>query len=185
MSMPESKSNSITLTRSLHLDAFVSDPAPRGTLVTNETEPGLTTFVKQAVADTVASGQRIILPRDAGALPAEGYLGTLSYCYAKEVYESADIEQKLHGSVIIRKLLGGLTPCASAIRRFRRLNRDVIRATLESAFRFRRAKDKALSGLNNPAAKTVDGEGTVAIVRKEAERRLENAVIIDSNSSCE
>ena len=80
-------------------------------------------------------------------------------------------------------------PAASLIRRFRRLNREAIHATLEEAFRFLRRKAKAAANVPLPGqplthrpGASFDPETTLTFLRKEAERTLNDAAFVDNMS---
>ena len=125
---------------------------------------GLTVFIKNA-SEEVLRDQSVVLPADSGAIPPATMLGAVTYCYASDVYESERIERKLGKDL---KTVGIDLPGASAIRRFRRLNRDVIAKVLEKAFRLLRRKQKSDVG-----------DDTVAMARTEAERKLQLASLLD------
>ena len=121
----------------------------------------------------------------------EEMLGAVSYAYARDVYESERIEKKMQGDTEMRDKLGEKVPNAKSISKFRKLNRGAIMETLERAFRFKRRKDKEelakpLPGQPVTAAPlrsaTEDGEHTVIISKKQAEQKIENAIIIDNLS---
>jgi hypothetical protein len=139
----------------------------------------------QAAADT---GRRLISP--AGSqLPSAQLLGVVSYCYAKGVYESAEIEDKMRHSPELRAATHDDIPGASLIRCFRRLNREAIQVTLEEAFRFLRRRAKAAACVPLPgqppaprSSGTFDPGSTVLFVRKEAERTLNDAAFVDNMS---
>jgi hypothetical protein len=168
----------------LHLNRF----AP-GDTNTPEPDPGLTVMVKAAAAQTVAKDGAPVLPRNAGALPAQDMLGAVSYCYAKGVYESEEIEKKMMQDPTLREAVQGEVPDAKAIRRFRALNRGAIRETLEKAFGLLRRKEKAalmkpLPGQNvvvMPPSSSADGS-TVIFARKQAEERVDQAAFVDNMS---
>ena len=151
-------------------------------------ESGLTVSIKRGAKALADAGSRIIAPVGVN-LPPTLLLGAVSYCYAKGVYDSADIENKMRRSPELRAATHDTVPAASSIRRFRRLNREAIRATLEEAFRFLRRKQKTsahapLPGQPASAARfaNLEGETTVSFVRKEAERTLNDAAFVDNMS---
>src|SRR6185436_5392136 len=121
---------------------------------------------------------------------AKEMLGAVSYAYAKDFYESERIEKKMQGDSEMREKLDEKVPNAKSISKFRKLNRSAIMETLERAFRFKRRKDKEdmakpLPGQPVTAApipNAVDGENTGMISRKQAEQKVENAIIIDNLS---
>ncbi len=127
---------------------------------------GLTVFIKNA-SEEVLRDQSVVLPAESGAIPPATMLGAVTYCYASDVYESERIERKLGKD--LKTTVGTDLPGASAIRRFRRLNRDVIVKVLEKAFRLLRRKQKSVEV----------GDDTVAMARTEAERKVQLASLLD------
>ena len=161
---------------SLHLGKF----APGRSGDTEEQTGSATMCVKRAAEQTVEQAGHVSMPKDAGELPPKEMLGAVSYCYAKGVYSSEEIEERMLRDPKLRESLHGEVPRAEAIRRFRALNRDTIRATLEKAFGFmRKRRAPATSG---PAAVNSPNEGTITIVRREASERLDQAAFIDNMS---
>jgi len=173
-------------TTSLHLGKFAPSAGDSTTQAGSEPSP---TIVIKHVAEEVAKSAAPVLPKDGGALPPPQMLGAVSYCYAKGVYTSEDIEAKMRRDPKLREALHGEVPDANAIRRFRRLNRDAIRRTLERAFIFLRRKQprpapEPLPG--QPATPTsatpLAGESTVNFARHEAEKKIDEAAFIDNMS---
>lgn len=80
----------------------------------------------------------------------------ITYCYAKGVYGSGEIERKLRKSPMRQAV-----PDARAIQRFRRCNRAALLTALEAAL------------------KLVASEETATTIQREAEERLERASISD------
>jgi hypothetical protein len=173
-------------TTELHLNKFApgqaaASPPPQG--------DGLTLMIQRSAQDAVRQSDRpLIVPPEAKAMPAQDLLGAVSYCYAKDVYESDRIEEKMRQDPVLRQALGEEVPDAHAIRRFRRLNRQAILDTLAKAFRLKRRKDKQeimapLPGQpapQQPPAPVADSENSTVIARAQAESKVENAIIIDS-----
>lgn len=169
----------------LHLNQFArgtgETPAPGP-------DPGATVMVRMAAAETVEKSGAPIVPKDGGALTGKEMLGAVSYCYAKGVYESEEIERKMLKDPALRDSVHGDVPDAKAIRRFRTLNRGAIQTTLEKAFGFLRRKEKAelmkpLPG--QPAAAPVTdpaGESTVLYAKHQAEDRVQQAAFVDNMS---
>jgi hypothetical protein len=182
MNEPQKDPNESTV---LHLGKFAPG-AEASTLPSSESTP--TVIIKRAAAETVKQGGEPVLPKDGGALPPEQMLGAVSYCYAKGVFTSEDIERKMLRDPQLRESIHGEVPDASAIRRFRRLNRDAIRRTLEKAFLIFRRKEprppiEPLPGQPvPPSGMPVAGESTVAFVRHEAEKKVDEAAFIDNMS---
>ncbi len=170
----------------LHLDKFAA-----GVRLPDQTvaEPGITVMIKRASAETAQqSATPIVVPKEGGALPATDFLGAVSYCYAKGVFESDEIERKMSRDATLRESVHGQTPSASGIRRFRCMNKAAIEQTLEKAFGFMRRKEKAdmmkpLSGQPAipPVAPTL-GDSTVCYLKHEAEDRVQQAAFIDNMS---
>ena len=171
----------------LHLNKFAPakdlSPAP----APQEEDPGMTVFIKKAAAETAqASTEPIVVPKAAAAMPPKEMLGAVSYCYAKGVYESDAIEQKMLKDPELRATMGDNIPDAQAIRKFRRLNLSAIKQTIEKAFRLKRRKDKEemakpLPGQPEPAVKPpiVEGDSTIFFAKKQAEQKVENAILLD------
>ena len=153
-------------------------------------ESSLTASIQRGAKAATDAGAQIIAPAGSELPPTE-LLGAVSYCYAKGVYDSTDIEHEMLRSPELRAATHGNVPAASLIRRFRRLNREAIRATLEEAFRFLRRKAKATTCVPSPGQPTpadnnsggsFNPEATVALVRKKAERTLNDAAFVDNMS---
>ena len=168
----------------LHLNQFAPGapkPAPAA-------EPGVTVMVKLAAQETVEQTGTPVVPREGGALSGKEMLGAVSYCYAKGVYESEEIERKMMKDPALRASVHGDVPDAKAIRRFRMLNRGAIQATLEKAFGFLRRKEKAelmepLPGQPVAAPLTgLVGESTVLYARNQAQERVQQAAFVDNMS---
>jgi hypothetical protein len=188
METPDKHNKSSEETTVLHMGKFApGQPAPIAAA-----EEGMTVFIKKAAADTMKDlKEPIIVPKDAQGLQAQEMLGAVSYAYARDVYESERIEKKMVKDFEMMAKLGQNVPDAKSISKFRKLNRGAIMATLEKAFRLKRRKDKEemakpLPGqpvTAMPAASTADdGEHTVMISKKQAEQKIENAIIIDNLS---
>jgi hypothetical protein len=179
----ENKDSSDSTT--LHLNQF----AP-GAVTKKETtaETGVTVMIKRAAAATVAQDGPPLVSGAPGTLPPQEMLGAVSYCYAKGVYESEEIERKMLRDTGLREAMHGEVPNARAIRTFRRLNRGAITHTLEKAFGFlrKREKTKTLQPLPGQPAVAVPpsdlGDSTVTILRHEAEDRVQQAAFIDNMS---
>jgi hypothetical protein len=170
----------------LHLNKFApgADAKPQP-----PADPGITVMIKRASAEAAEeSSAPVVVPREGGALPPKEMLGAVSYCYAKGVYESEEIERKMMRDPTLRESVHGEVPDAKAIRKFRRLNKSAIQQTLEKAFGFLRKKEKAelmkpLPGQPPvPPIQTTLGDSTVAFVRKEAQERVQQASFIDNMS---
>lgn len=173
----------------LHLDQFVPGKNSQQPPL-KPAEEGLTVFIQKAAEETVqTSSERIIVPKDAQALPPKDMLGVISYAYAREVYESERIEGKMLKDPKLRETLGDAVPDANSIRKFRKLNRGAIQKTIEKALRLKRRKEKEelmkpLPGQPATAAPGAiqDGENTIMLSKQQAEQKVDNAIIIDNMS---
>ena len=168
----------------LHLNKFAPGAAPKEPA----SDTGVTVMIKRAAHETVEQGAAPVVPKESGSLPPEQMLGAVSYCYAKGVYESEEIERKMMRDTTLRESVHGDVPDARAIRKFRRLNRGAIQKTLEKAFGLLRKKEKrpAIPPLpgqpgSSPSASEL-GDSTVTFVRHEAEDRVQQAAFIDNMS---
>ena len=181
--MKDKKENQSTI---LNLHKFVPGQ-PRDSRPPTDASD-LTVSIKDAAAKAVQEGAPVRAPNESGALPPEQLLGAVSYCYAKGVYTSEDIERKMLHDPKLREAIGENVPSAGAIRRFRVLNRDAIRATLEKAFRFLRkksAREIQTPLPDQPVAvppANAPGESTVKVARNQAQETLDRAAFIDNMS---
>jgi hypothetical protein len=98
-------------------------------------------------------------------------LALLTYCYARQIYSSADVASVLARDAALCKVCQNEFPGARQIRQFRDDNRQAIRACLTSALSFL-ARQKMDAGVV-----TKVNEATLA---EEASRRLIMAMWIDS-----
>lgn len=98
-------------------------------------------------------------------------LTVLAYCYALQIYGSADVESLLRNDANLRSLCLDQFPDARMIRSFRRKNRDALQVCLEAALRFV-ADQKVAQGL---LSKVND-----ARIAEEARRRIIVAMFTDS-----
>ena len=168
----------------LHLGKFAPGSAAP---VQPDPETGLTVTIKTAAAETMKRNAVPVIGATA-ALPAKEMLGAVSYCYAKGVYTSEDIERRMLRDEKLREAVHGEVPDALAIRRFRRLNRGAIQQTLEKAFSFLCKRKKAAAAQQplpvsaSPAPASGEVESTVGFVRREAEERVQQAAFIDNMS---
>ena len=164
----------------LHLGKFAPNAQPA-----DPADTGATLIIKRAAAETVEQSGQPVAPKE-GALPPKEMLGAVSYCYAKGVYTSDEIESKMLRDRQLRESVHGEVPDAQAIRDFRRSNREAIKKTLEKAFRFLRKKEKPelkpLPGQPPTSTKPPEGESTVTFARREAEKRLDEAAFVDNMS---
>jgi hypothetical protein len=163
----------------LHLHKFSPAPPQAGV---PEPETGLTAVVKSAAQEFVQKSGAPTIPREGGELPAKEMLGAVSYCYAKGVYTSEEIERKMMRDSKLRESVHGNVPSANAIRRFRALNRGAIQQTLEKVFRvlWKKRPSAAEPKRFDPVGQA--GENTVSVGRREAAERLDQAAFIDNMS---
>lgn len=175
----------------LHLGSIVSPPA-----ATSEQEESLTGFIAKAAQDTVEhSAKPVVVPKDGGSIPPQTMLGVVSYCYTKGVYASEDIGRELVKNPAAREVAHGDLPRPEDIRRFRRLNREAIQATMEKALAFARRKVVEAWSPANPFHSPVSGgvpvdvlpvDGkrgdTTSFVRRDASERIDKATFIDGMS---
>ena len=132
-------------------------------------------FVLEAVAETCRKmPARLVLPKTAGAVPAEWLLRVLTCSYAKGVMASEDIERKLRAE----SLWPDNVPDACTLRRFRRLNRAVVEAALEKVLRLMRLRQVRAT---QTGANSVPGIGaeTAIILHREAAAKVDEAVLMD------
>jgi hypothetical protein len=176
----------------LHLKPF----APGAAAPASDASGGSDTeVIRRAVAETVAETSKpVVVPRNAGPLSPDEWLGAVAYCYVKGVYSSADIERKMLRDAEFRDALDGMVPDPATIRRFRRLNREAIQIVLEKFYARLRQQQKcireAFSPLQTPGAASsasVNGrprpdENTAVFVKREALDRLDKATFIDGMS---
>ena len=132
----------------------------------------LTQVVQTTVRAMEDSLLRPVARRDAGlAFQPKTLLALLSYCYARDIYGSWDVEDALRRDRHFRLLCNNEFPGAGVIRRFRRDNREALHRCLIAALRFL-------------AERTLTPEkaagGTEVQFAEEATRRIMKATFIDS-----
>lgn len=175
---------------SLHLGKFApNQPAPPATPPDDE---GQTIFFRRVASEVAQqSGKPVIAPKQGNAMPAKELLGAVAYCYAKGVYNSSDIEDRMLRDPQIRAATHDEIPDAQAIRRFRRTNREAIQQTLEKWYRrLRKARPTTavMPGAHPPEPsplaashrETPPEENTSFFVKREATERLDKAAFIDN-----
>lgn len=182
----------------LHLNKFAPDQSP----MPPQADDGPTVFIRRAAVETVdQSSAPVTAPFVGNKLPAREMLGAIVYCYAKGIFSSQEIEERMMRDAELRKSLSGEVPDSNAIRRFRRMNRQAIHATLEKYYRHERRRQKAaaaeamnqvMPGAQPPeksplqAAKSfaspTPGEDTAIFVRREATDQLDKATFVDGMS---
>ena len=138
-----------------------------------------TRLVPVAPLDAIASGTARgltslipVAPVDAGvALQPRTLLALLAYCYARQIYCSADIEACLRRDPNFCQLCHGTFPDARTLRRFRRENREALLLCLKAALRFV-AEQKVAQGVVTRFHE--------AHLAEEANRRIIMAMFTDS-----
>jgi hypothetical protein len=165
----------------LHLEKFIPNQPPGPP--PDPAHDTLTSFVCQAAQQTCAHPpQPVVAPKENNALSGPSLLGVVSYCYAKDVCSSAEIESKLAKDPAIRAACGTEVPDRRILRRFRRLNRAALEVMLEKIFRYRRRKEKAalLAATGTPPVSSDQpGESTILFAKHEAQARIEKAIFVD------
>ena len=117
--------------------------------------------ITRLVFDAVSENKPTLAAHSASdEVPPEVMLRLVTYCYAKGLYGSREIERKLRKNPVRQD-----SPDAQAIRRFRRLNHAALQNTLE----------KTLQSMQ-PAA---TDKQTIVITRQKAAEKLETAAIFD------
>jgi transposase len=145
---------------------------PASTTSSNFGQPqSLSQAVRQAVRAVAECALRRVAHPDAGvAFEPRPLLAVMTYCYANEIYGSADIEDVLRRDQPYRQSCQNEFPGARVFRRFRRENRQVLQSCLERVLRFVMAY-KMAPGLVGVS----DGQ-----VSLEASRRIGIAMFMDS-----
>lgn len=177
----------------LHLNKFAPGVAEVPLGAKPELEDTATIFIRKAAAEAASqSAQPVIAPQAGNALSAKEMLGAVAYCYAKGVFTSEEIERNMLKDSELRAATRGEIPDANSIRRFRKVNRAAIQATLEKWYRKLR-KQKiptevmpgALPPESTPVLSRAGGdqtEHTTMYARREATERLNKAAFIDNMS---
>jgi transposase len=141
---------------------------------------GLPAIRPTSLAQTVQAAARAVDPNTVRPVaPHDGKLGfqpatlltVLAYCYAMQIYGSADVEALLRSDSNLRPLCPDQFPTARMIRRFRRENRESLQVCLEAALHFV-AQQKVAQGLL-----TKVNEARIA---EEARRRIIVSMFTDS-----
>ena len=131
----------------------------------------LTQAVRSAVRAIEEAVLRPVARRDAGlAFEPRTLLALLSYCYARDIYGSADIEDVLRRDANFRLICNNEFPGARVIRRFRRENRETLHRCLSIALR----------SLEEVGPQTVSAEAAEAARAEDVSRRIMKAMFIDS-----
>jgi transposase len=131
----------------------------------------LTQAVRSAVRAIEEAALQPVARHDAGlAFEPRTLLALLSYCYARDIYGSVEIEDVLRRDTNFCLVCNNEFPGARVIRRFRRENRQAIHRCLTAA----------LCSLVEGVLKTADNETAKTAVAEDASRRIMKAMFIDS-----
>jgi transposase len=131
----------------------------------------LTRSVQDAVRTIDENALRPVARRDAGlAYQPRILLALLTYCYAREIYGSEEVEGLLRRDVEFRRLCQNEFPGARIFRRFRRENRDALLRCLRMVLCFLAGQRRA----RGVAAEWREGQE-----EEEAGRRIDLAVVMD------
>lgn len=134
----------------------------------------LTQAVRSAVRGIEEAALQPVARRDAGlAFEPRTLLALLSYCYARDIYGSAEVEDVLRRDANFRRICNNEFPGARVIRRFRRDNREALHRCLTAALR----------ALAEGEPKTVESEAAGMAMAEDASRRIMKAMFIDSMES--
>jgi transposase len=146
-----------------------------GSTPTNDsrTAPGtLTETVRNTVRGVAENTLRPVTRRDSGvAHQPRVLLALLTYCYARGIYGSTDIERVMHKDKLFRALCREEFPDARMLRRFRRENRPALQSSLSLVLRL--AAPNAEKGR---AEESWNAEQSA----EEALRRLDMAACMDT-----
>jgi hypothetical protein len=127
--------------------------------------------VRSAVRAIEEAALRPVARRDAGlAFEPRTLLALLSYCYARDIFGSADVEDVLRRDVNFRQMCNNEFPGALVIRRFRRENREALHRCLTAALHL----------LAEGEPQTVSRESVETALAEDASRRIMKAMFIDS-----
>src|SRR5687768_13695697 len=94
---------------SLHLGKF----APGSVSGADDQTGSATISVKRAANETLRQGGQVAMPKDTGELSPQEMLGAVSYCYAKGVYSSEEIEARMLRDPKLHEAVHGEIPRAS------------------------------------------------------------------------
>lgn len=134
----------------------------------------LTQAVRSAVRAIEEAALHPVARRDAGlAFEPRTLLALMSYCYARDIFGSVEIEDVLRRDANFRQICNNEFPGALVIRRFRRENREALHRCLTAA----------LHSLAEGEPKTVENETAETAMAEDARRRIMKAMFIDSMES--
>jgi hypothetical protein len=105
----------------------------------------------------------------------EAMLGLISYCYAKGLFDSAEIARRLWREEAFLATFGNDIPSAKSIRCFRRKHRENILAVIEQALQEYRQRTSTVT----PSARQDAGEPASESVRLKAQHLVQMASIMD------
>jgi len=144
------KNSSSSKKKPLNLAKFTPSPKDE-TLAEPSTAEGETFFIKRTAAVTV---QKQFHPAEQEStefgLPLKEMLGLITYCYARGVFNSAEIARLLKQEPALAKSLGRKLPNEDTIRRFRRRFAGEIEDALESLYTAFPPQDPSLPAHANP-----------------------------------
>jgi hypothetical protein len=129
------------------------------------------TRIVQAAAQALGANLKPAGLTRSRTCPPEALLAVISYCYALQIYRSAEIAQMFRRGAGFRQLPGDPPPGVVTICRFRRENRDALHHCLTTALRFL-AEQKVATGAVSKVNEALLGE--------EASRRIIMATFSDS-----
>jgi|GEM_PF-1944359 hypothetical protein len=188
--MSKNEKNPPDETKVLNLGKFApNQPAPAPPA--DPSGESQTLFFRRVASEAAESGPGVVAPKAGNAIPAKELLGAVAYCYAKGVYSSSEIEDRMLRDPQLRAATHDEIPNAQAIRRFRRSNREAIQQTLEKWYRrLRKSKPTTAvmpgaqppepSPLPQAPAAAPASENTSIFVKREASERLDKAAFIDN-----
>ena len=158
--------------KNLRPSAALNLVAPGGSVATGSRS--FAHAVQAAVRSVEECTLHPVAPPDAGlAFQPKTLLALLTYCYARQIYGSADIENLLRRDAHLRQLWGSEFPGACVIHNFRRDNRHAIRFCLLAVLRFL-AEQKIAEGFVTKVNK--------AHLAEEASRRITMATKLHQSS---
>src|SRR4051812_38238599 len=131
----------------------------------------LTRAVQKAVRELDQTSLRPVSRRDAGlGFQPRTLVAVLSYCYARDIYGSAEVEDLMRRDKTFRAFCQNEFPYTHTIASFRRHNHEAIRDCLIAVLRFLMMRIDPL-GANGLRESQLTAE---------ADRRMANAVLMDS-----
>jgi transposase len=149
------------------------NPVRRGTLAPATATAGSLLQAAQSIARLVPDRlPRHFVPTDlARAQQPRMLLFLLSYCYARGIYKSTDIERLVQTDGVLRRCCSDISPTANELRQFRSEHREAVQTCLQAALLFL-AQEQLAAG--------VIAKATEAQFAEEANRRIITAMFEDS-----